>query len=324
MVHLSFCRARAECTRCFRFLVDDKEVGGGFGGTVSGSGSGGLGDGMEMGREDTTLFCLSGCHIRHAAIKWYVTIANKPALIALCTHAPQLPTKHLTPLTHTPLPLQQLCINHIPTPTTKRECSGPVSDSTGQAKLYSERTASLALVGHGLDVRAVEHAAWHHPSGVTYARSVPPKSNMDTHFFEAQKVLAKRRTARREEGEEEEGEITDEDILRVLPIRVRAEYELERFCRNSHEPLRKVDVFVRCKPLASPLSSSSTEGGGFVDRVEVPVVSVRGDEGGYASLKRPTFCLPLLRLSLVQCFQCRGRARDLGWDMVRALRSNPV
>lgn len=274
MVHLSFCRARAECTRCFRFLVDDKEVGGGFGGTVSGSSSGGLGDGLEMGREDTTLFCLSGCHIRHAAIKW--------------------------------------------------ECSGPVSDSTGQAKLYSERTASLALVGHGLDVRAVEHAAWHHPSGVTYARSVPPKSNMDTHFFEAQKVLAKRRTARREEGEEEEGEITDEDILRVLPIRVRAEYELERFCRNSHEPLRKVDVFVRCKPLASPLSSSSTEGGGFVDRVEVPVVSVRGDEGGYASLKRPTFCLPLLRLSLVQCFQCRGRARDLGWDMVRALRSNPV
>lgn len=186
------------------------------------------------------------------------------------------------------------CIGYI----TYRECSGLIEDGTGRAKLYSERNSSLMLMGEGLNIDTVELAAWHNPLGVTFTRNVPPKSHIKLAFFEAHSRLQRQNTQN----------TSDVDILKSLPLQVRAEYELERFCRESKEPLKEMDLLVRCKPVS---------GESLIDHTEVPIMSMKGNEGDSTTLKRSTFQLPLLKLSLVDCFLCHHKIAKLGWDMVR-------
>jgi len=179
----------------------------------------------------------------------------------------------------------------------KWECSGVVQDGTGHAKLYAERDTALILLGKGLEVDLVEQAAWQKPLGVTFIKQVPPNHDLKRAVYNARSQALVQRQQK--------------NTLDFLSKQEKGEYELQRFCRESREPFRELDLVVRCKPVV-------LSGEGLIDHTELVTMSIKGNE--FATLNCATLKLPILELSLVDCIQSNETV-ELGWDLVRALKT---
>lgn len=162
----------------------------------------------------------------------------------------------------------------------KWECSGVLDDGTGQAKLYAEREIALCLLGMNRStVDSIEKGAWLKEDGLTFSRTMPPKKFLSGAVLSARgEALERLRMYGRRRP------LTDADVLACLTPAVRAEYELQRHCRFSKEPLRRLYYYVRCKPLSD---SSALLGQTEVETSTGKDVS--------------TYRLPPLKLNLIDC-----------------------
>jgi hypothetical protein len=290
LLSLSFCRALAECTKCFQSLKS-KRAHIGSNRPVSGVVSfvqetkektywhvpfpmvGNQGKTAEMAtsaqkptREDprscTSLVCPNGCSLEHARIKW--------------------------------------------------ECSGLLDDGSGQAKLYAERETALSLLGSGLRVNDIEAGAWCVEGGILFQNNVPPKSFVKQAVLEAQS-MAQREMNRLPKTKRQR--LANDDVVKYLTVEARAEYYMQQHCRQSSEPTRSLDYYVRCKPLSNEaIHLNQTQ-------VEMAVPPVR-DYMQASTMNVTTYSLPPLKLSLVDCsvpkYEAFGNT-DSSWDLVRAM-----
>ena len=160
------------------------------------------------------------------------------------------------------------------------ECSGFLDDSTGQAKIYAEREVALTLLGiPQTTMDAVEKGIWSSQTGkISFTRSIPPSS-----CLREQVNFAMSRATRK-----------GPSPLQLLPPATRAEYLVHQHCRTSRRPTRKLDYFVRCKPLSDDvthLNHSAIES----------FVSSTGRNGLKACSEFVSYSLPPLKLALVDC-----------------------
>ena len=173
------------------------------------------------------------------------------------------------------------CPNACPVESfeVKWECSGVLDDGTGQAKLYSERDVALTLLGMTSKfVEYIEQGVWFAEGGtIRYNKSIPPSQKLQNQVQEALNLAQNRK----------------QDPLLFLPPAARAEYLLQHHCRSSKAPRRKLDYFVRCKPLADNISHLNHT----MVETFIPEIGQNHIPNGEA----PTYSLPPLKLQLVDC-----------------------
>jgi hypothetical protein len=160
----------------------------------------------------------------------------------------------------------------------KWECNGILDDGTGQAKLYAELEAALTLLGMSSQViEWIEQGAWSKENGlVRFSKPIPPPRQLQ---LSVEAVLYR---SRNKQG----------DPLKLLNVEDRAEYLMQQHCRSSIAR-RKLDYFVRCKPLSDKaihLTQTQTEVF-FEDNVK----------GFLSKTDAATYSLPPLKLQLVDC-----------------------
>jgi hypothetical protein len=194
----------------------------------------------------------------------------------------------------------------------KWECSGVVDDGSGQAKLYAERDAALSLLGAGLHVHDIEAGAWRIQGGILFQKAVPPKSFvkqaiLEAHSLAQQDLVARHKNKKRQILEEQ-------DVVKFLTLQARAEYYMQQHCRQSLEPGRPLDYYVRCKPLSDEAFCLNQT------QVEMATPPMR-DYLQSSSMDVSTYSLPPLKLALVDCSVPQYTTNDSSWDLVRVLRS---
>jgi hypothetical protein len=174
----------------------------------------------------------------------------------------------------------------------KWECSGTLDDGTGQAKLYAERDVALALLGMDVQtVQAIEAGAWLDGQGIVFSKAFPPKPVLREAVVTAKTMALQRNNTGRGLSSHQR-EMTEWDVLQFLTPLTRAEYLMQRFCRNeSSESTRALTYYARCKPLFMDATLGQTQ-------VEIAAAGPRG-----SALTRDvaTYSLPPLKLNLVDC-----------------------
>ena len=168
--------------------------------------------------------------------------------------------------------------------TIKWECSGTIDDGTGQAKLFAERDAAVALLNLSKsDVEFVEAGAWTRAEGIVYNRSMPPPSYLKG-AIQSAKMLAFEKRGRNA------GPLSESEIFHFLTAHTKAEYILNRHCRFSREPLRELVYLVRCKPLSDESNCLS--------KTEIELVKA-GPDGEALTKSTLSYTLPALKMNLV-------------------------
>ena len=210
LISLFFCRALAECGKCFKPLKERSGRDGRLSGVVSkvpnadsddtfwnvplpinDAGQSGP-SAQKRARKDRYPFsCPNGCSVEHSTVKW--------------------------------------------------ECSGVIDDGTGQAKLYAEREAALMLLGISNEfIFAIENGAMDTSGGIVFQKALPPSPFVKQAIHEA-RSLAFRLKQRH---------VKNKDVFSCLTPRAKAEFLLQEHCRYSHGPRRLLYYYVRCKPIS--------------------------------------------------------------------------
>ena len=292
LLSLSFCRALAECTKCFQPLKQKRSSTGGKDRPISG-----IVTSVKEDKKETYWhlpFPLTGNDDKSR------TVSNH------CREA--IHVEHLFPETNLVCP-NGCSLEHA---RIKWECSGLLDDGSGQAKLYAEREAALSLLGAGLKVHDIEAGAWRIESGILFQKSFPPKSFVKQAVLEAQ-LLARQEMNRRERRKRRN--LEERDVIKFLTIEARAEYYMQQHCRQSSELMRSLDYYVRCKPLSKEavhLNQSHVE----------MVIPPMKDYMQASTMAVTTYSLPPLKVSLVDCSVSKyeaAKSTDASWDLVRAL-----
>jgi hypothetical protein len=336
MLGVTFCRARAECTQCFKMLCPEKGI---------------------RGHDDDSRASIgepqSGV-VRYAQIPDQKRIDksfwNNPIPIAAnnkgcsqsdnsitidaftesredegeldITHEPKNPVKsRVDTASLAPYGSKLRCPSgcHVSHGAIKWECSGVIDDGTGQAKLMADRNVVLTLLGAGLDVKSIEEGAWHSDSGIMFLKSVPPRSYVKTAVREAQSLAQE---LARASGSKKGIRITEADVFKL--VSARAEFMLQHHCRDSKEPFRVLDFLCRCKPIADNAYG--------LNQNEVEVTIARKDQDGVPSEESEavksdvaTYSLPPLKLNLVDCClpsDLPNEEEESCWEYIRSLENN--
>eukprot|EP00547_Thalassionema_nitzschioides_P012414 CAMPEP_0194264576 /NCGR_PEP_ID=MMETSP0158-20130606/47659_1 /TAXON_ID=33649 /ORGANISM="Thalassionema nitzschioides, Strain L26-B" /LENGTH=335 /DNA_ID=CAMNT_0039004821 /DNA_START=414 /DNA_END=1418 /DNA_ORIENTATION=- len=140
------------------------------------------------------------------------------------------------------------CPNLCPTDfgEIKWECSGLLDDGTGQGKLYSERQASLLMLGISQKLKnLIEEGALQTDTGIIYQKAMPPSSLLQKTLKELSQFSGG-------------GEMTEDELLQRLAPKARASFLLFTHCSNSPNTTRELDYFVRCKPISSEIYLNQT------------------------------------------------------------------
>ena len=326
---MSFCRARAECLRCFKPLHLPKRGGREGGGPLGNSSKGAhhqivSGVVAEVKLEktpDTEEGKRSFWHL--PLLRGEPNNADKntgPFFEAIDTgrkREGQKPSQRQKMSSFTQMRSELRCPSGCPIEDAaiKWECSAVVDDGTGQAKLHAEREAASALLQAGADsTRIIEEGAWLTESGVVFQRSIPPRSYLRDAVREA-RLLAYQTARERGRRGERKVTLTEDVVLSLLTEEARAEYLLQRHCRESSDHYRTMNILCRVKPLVE----DSTHGLSVAD-IEVTAARCEGG-GGTVSNTVGTYVLPPLRLNLVDFLFVRRRHDENleGWHLVQAL-----
>ena len=181
----------------------------------------------------------------------------------------------------------------------KWECSCVLDDGTGQAKLFAERDVTLVLLGMPPETKQlIEKGAWLQENGIVFSKGMPPKSYLrgaiqDARYLANEHLMNQRRTGGGGGGGGGGGrQLQETDVIRFLSPIAAAEYLLQRHCRESKEPLRELDFFVRCKPMSDEAHLNQTS-------IEVAAPGIVAGECTRRDLA--TYALPPLKLNLVDC-----------------------
>lgn len=164
--------------------------------------------------------------------------------------------------------------------TVNWECSGFLDDGTGQVKLYAEREVAITLLGFPKEtIDIIEQAMWKSQSGtIRYTKSIPPTNQLQEQVKYALSRVRKGGPC----------------ALEFLPPAARAEYLLYQHCRTSKQPSRKLDYFVRCKPLSDNVTHlNHTTIESFVSSAGGRKLKSWSEESSYS--------LPPIKLELVDC-----------------------
>ncbi len=210
LTSLRFCRARVECSRCFRVFIRRD-----FQNDVCSSTyntercfqgkpsfwdnplplkhfESHLSGGIHSDLSESTprvnkrkLMCPSGCDDRHGAVKWELS-----------------------------------CI---------------LNDDTGTAKLYADRDAVALLLGAGLDFDVISDGAWDTPVGISFQSGLPLDSNLRCELDTIKKEITRNKGSKK---------ISPESLL---SRESRARYELYKHCQRSKELHRKMDFLCQIK-----------------------------------------------------------------------------
>jgi len=297
LLTITYCRAQAECSRCFKFLSDKTDTRNG--GKWKSNNTSGVVSSVSLTEEEN--FWCRPLPINHSTT----------------AHAPQKQNEALKEQrqdgsnTSTNL----CCPNNCPVEyaNIKWECSGILDDGTGQAKLYAEREAALTLLGESIDAEAIEDGAWKMDGGVIFSKGVPPKSYVKQAVLEAQSLARQVRMNLPHNSKQKARPLNEKDILSLLTPETRAEYLLQRHCRFSKDPNRPLDFFCRCKPIA--------DGNFHLNQTQLDVVSRRSNEESDAiAMDITSYSLFPLKLNLVDCCSAENSIQT-SWDKVKALEN---
>lgn len=290
LLSLSFCRALAECTKCFQPLKQRKS--------------------RSNKREDSPVSgVVSSVQVDKKKTYWHLPFPMVGSRADDASHARQASENASRP--HTMLVCPNGCsLEHA---RIKWECSGLIDDGSGQAKLYSEREAALSLLGADLRVHDIEAGAWRTEGGILFQKAVPPKSFVKQAVLEAQS-LARQEMNRR--AVKKRRKLVDEDVIKFLTTEARAEYYMQHHCRHSFEPTRLLDYYVRCKPLSKEATHLNQT------HVEMAVPPAK-DYMQASTMDVTTYTLPPLKLTLVDCsvpqYSAVANDTDASWDLVGAM-----
>jgi hypothetical protein len=180
--------------------------------------------------------------------------------------------------------------------SVKWECSGTLDDGTGQAKLYAEREAAIALLGMSdAMVRDVEAAALSAEGGLVYSKGLPPRPDLVVALDTARhRSLQSLQSEWSVQPQRRRARITEDDILQRLSPYDRGDLLLQRHCRCTRTPTRDLVYYVRCKPVSDEVLRH-----GMLNPSEIDVLRP-GVGGGRSTIaKRATYTLPPLKLVLV-------------------------
>jgi hypothetical protein len=152
------------------------------------------------------------------------------------------------------------------------ECSGIVDDGTGQAKLYAAREAAMTLLGmNAFTLQSIEEGVWSTPTGtLRFSKSIPPSAHLH------QRLQGVRHL---------------NNPLQRLPPSIRAEYLLQHHCRSSAAPKRRLEYFIRCKPLSDKIA--------YLHHTMTESSFMSNRESALANQEAATYALPPLKLVLV-------------------------
>ena len=178
------------------------------------------------------------------------------------------------------------------------ECSGMIDDGTGQATLYADGEAALMLLGMSSKViTCIEDGLWNVPGGrIVFKRSIPPSNELRSRIGILNAKLD-----------------NFDHTIRSLPMRFKAEYFLETYCRSSKIQRRPLEYYVRCKKPVSKFQHlhHTTIDTFFDEGGECPSGIFRSDEASYT--------LPALKLELVDCgVATRQRERTMANNLLES------
>ena len=212
--------------------------------------------------------------------------------------------------------------------TVKWEVSATIDDGTGQAKLYADRDAALLVLGNDLDSRTVERGAWLTNEGIIYQPSLPASTRLLQSIKEAtlrvRRELTESRPSRRESKSSETRADTSSvktstkrNVFQMLPDDGKAEYLLQQHCRHWYQNHcdRKLDLFVRCKPLSEHATT--------VNRAEIQVAQAVSAHNSLEFGLSASATLPPLKLKLEDACLATENGQEnriVGWDLVKSLQ----
>jgi hypothetical protein len=244
-----FCRARAECMRCYKTLVNKTCVQQSFwdrplpiGSSLKKAST------LKKTAHNHSLICPSGCNKRHSYIKW--------------------------------------------------ELSGILKDSTGTAKLYTERETATLLLGKDINIRLIEEAAWNCANGITYQAGLPLPMDLKMDLRKQKSEAAKFRGI----GPPPEPKLSRE---------FRACYEMYKHCSLSSFVHRQMNFLCELKP---PKKKSQ-----LTNPTEISLVSTFGNEQGVIKSNDTSMMIPFLELRLIDCFRDNNESNNVGWSMANAM-----
>ena len=280
LLHLTYCRARIECTNCFGFLIRNKEVP-----------EQNINEKLQNNEPQTF---------------WHIPLpinsSNKDKKLRIL----KAPMAEKVDLDSDPSNnfSRTLCcalncgLQHA---RVKWECSGVLDDGTGQAKIYADREGAVKLLGKGLDIETVERGAWENEEGIVFQKCVPPGSCLKD-------IVDRTRRARWIDASP-----SSLCGIKSLSIQARAEYQLQRYCRNSQIIQEKMTFLCRYKALPEYVNN--------LNQTRFDLISSRDLNGKGLTEETLTYTLPPIRLGLVDCYVIRKRKiTDSGWDIVRSLK----
>jgi hypothetical protein len=255
---VAFCQVQCICSRCFKTLVDT---------SPKRKSEGRMGKGKA--KADQPSF-------------WHLPVPGNLRTVTEVDSRGQRPVENGTSSRPSYILNSKLrCPNKCPIEVyeVKWECSGILDDGTGQAKLYSERDTALTLLGmKSQTIEWIEQGVWSAEGGkITFNKSIPPTRDLQ----ECARIALSEAQSRKQ------------DPLKFLAPATRAEYLLQYHCRSSSRPRRKLDYFIRCKPLADNIK-----------HLNHTMVEEFIPENGRGNIFRgdvATYSLPPLKLQLVDC-----------------------
>jgi hypothetical protein len=200
--------------------------------------------------------------------------------------------------------------------TIKWECSGTLDDGTGQAVLYAERNVALTLMGmlSRKTVQQIEDGAWRAgPNGIVYKKVLPPSPQLRSAITKARALAHEAAVFHRGQqpphGRPRPCRLQEDDVLLFLTPTHRADFLLQRHCRSSSRSQQQqqsssssrsitfgsnnTSYLVRCKPLSDEISSS-------LNHTEITTFAASPGYNQSAAVRKvSSYALPPLKLNLV-------------------------
>jgi hypothetical protein len=291
LMGISYCRAQACCTKCYKTLYE-VHVTKGHTNKKNQAWQNGVVESISVADSSNQPTFWD----RPLPISYYiqnkqlVPDQNKPPPLAKESPTKRTPQKRSQQTTRLRCPENCSVEHHA---SIKWECSGTLDDGTGQAKLYADRDTVLVLLGMDTaTVEAIEAGAWLDENGIVFSKNFPPKAHIREAVVTARSMAHNQARGRRAGGGQQPAAVQEADVLQFLTPLTRADYLMQQFCRTSKRPTRALNYYVQCKPL-----SDATK---FLSQTQVEIAAP-GARGAALTRDVGTYSLPPLKLNLVDC-----------------------
>lgn len=319
LISLNYCRARAQCTQCYEFLCPNNLHSDTFTAIEKGNMSSDFPPDLSANAwhenywnrhktvaqncdtsSDTKVSSSTESNLEHSEALAYTKAFLSPAR----KNKIKKPYSHNYLQSSNAMRCPKGCsMSHA---SIYWECSGSIDDGSGQAKIYAERDAAKLLLGSSFSMQKVEKGAWHSKEGIWFSRTVPMSPQI---VYELSRAKVIHRGLK---GEHRCESACESEVLDHMAPIARAQYILYKHCRDSEEPLRRMKLAVRCKPMMH----------GSIRKVQLEKISrdCHGLNGRPSVAEIASFSLPILKLQLIDSSSASCED-EVGWDLLNTLNS---